>query len=384
MVVFNSQRRTLDSKKEQKRAVANRRLLLADDSITIQKVVNLTFADEGIDVTTTADGDSAIQKINESLPDVVLADVHMPGLNGYQVCEQIRANEATRSLPVLLLVGSFEPFDEAEAERVGASGYLTKPFQSIRQLVSKVSELMETAAPAKTAPSAGDGAESVGDLPAEHGQYAVSENAPTDKEPGHPDANDIEALYKESFTDTDDSTAVEDVSPTFVDAGMDDEMIETRYSADTGVSGQDDISESAEQEFEHPSERFEADEPSAEIQPSTGFDQFSETERIPPDFNFDPENGYSSATELGDRAPVASHAGDFEANEQLPGEPTADYKFDDMDLLELPPVSGAETVEFTTPQDAVEQGSTKQVVTLSPELMDLIVQRVVEKLSEKY
>ena len=87
---------------------------------------------------------------------------------------------------------------------------------------------------------------------------------------------------------------------------------------------------------------------------------------------------------MGDRAPVASHAGDFESNEQLPAEPTADYKFDDMDLLELPPVSGAETVEFTTPQDAVEQGSTKQVVTLSPELMDLIVQRVVEKLSEKY
>ena len=99
--------------------MSKRKLLLADDSITIQKVVNLTFADEGIDVITVGDGDSAMAKISESAPDVILADVHMPGLSGYQVCEMVRANEATRLLPVVLLVGSFEPFDENEAARVG-------------------------------------------------------------------------------------------------------------------------------------------------------------------------------------------------------------------------------------------------------------------------
>lgn len=119
-----------------------RKLLLADDSITIQKVVNLTFADEGLDVTAVGNGDLAIEKIEEIAPDIVLADIHMPGLNGYEVCEFVKRNERFRHIPVMLLVGSFEPFDEAEARRVGADDYLTKPFQSIRQLVSKVASLL--------------------------------------------------------------------------------------------------------------------------------------------------------------------------------------------------------------------------------------------------
>lgn len=122
--------------------MAGRRLLLADDSVTIRKVVELTFVDEGFDVTTTANGDQAIEMLAENLPDIVLADVYMPGLNGYQVCERIKRDERFRHIPVMLLVGSFEPFDEAEARRVGADDYLTKPFQSIRNLVSKVGSLL--------------------------------------------------------------------------------------------------------------------------------------------------------------------------------------------------------------------------------------------------
>src|SRR3712207_2518872 len=66
----------------------------------------------------------------------------MPGRNGYEVCEHIKRDERFRHIPVMLLVGSFEPFDEAEARRVGADDYLTKPFQSIRQLVNKVTSLI--------------------------------------------------------------------------------------------------------------------------------------------------------------------------------------------------------------------------------------------------
>ncbi len=120
----------------------NYKLLLADDSVTIQKVVNLTFADEGIEVVAVGDGDSAIAKLAEFTPDLVMADVNMPGRSGYQVCEAIRQNPALERVPVLLLVGSFEPFDEDEARRVGANDYMTKPFQSIRQLVSKVTDLL--------------------------------------------------------------------------------------------------------------------------------------------------------------------------------------------------------------------------------------------------
>ena len=119
-----------------------RRLLLADDSPTIQKVVSLTFADEGMDVETAGSGAAALAALAETLPDVVLADVHMPAPGGLQLCEHIRRDERTRHIPVLLLVGMFEPFNEAEARRVGADDVLTKPFQSIRELVNKVGGML--------------------------------------------------------------------------------------------------------------------------------------------------------------------------------------------------------------------------------------------------
>src|SRR5918998_3701828 len=122
--------------------VSGRKMLLADDSITIQKVVDLTFSDEGIEVTTVGNGEQAILKLEEIQPDIVLADIFMPGRSGYEVCEHIKRDERFRHIPVLLLVGSFEPFDEAEARRVGADDFLTKPFQSIRQLVNKVTALI--------------------------------------------------------------------------------------------------------------------------------------------------------------------------------------------------------------------------------------------------
>lgn len=125
--------------------MSKRKLLLADDSVTIQKVVNLTFADEGVEVFTVSNGTAAIEKLHEVEPDLVLADVHMPGLNGYEVCEQVKQSERFSHVPVMLLVGSFEPFDEAEMKRVGANDFLTKPFQSIRQLVQKVNSLLDAA-----------------------------------------------------------------------------------------------------------------------------------------------------------------------------------------------------------------------------------------------
>ena len=122
--------------------LAGRKLLLADDSITIQKIVALTFADEGIQVVAVSDGAEAVAKLEEISPDIVLADVFMPGLTGYQVCEHIKQSEGLKHIKVMLLVGSFEPFDEAEARRVGADDILTKPFQSIRNLVDKVAALL--------------------------------------------------------------------------------------------------------------------------------------------------------------------------------------------------------------------------------------------------
>jgi len=122
--------------------LAGRKLLLADDSATIQKVIDLTFADEGVRVVAVSNGQEAIDQLLDFAPDIVLADVHMPGANGYEICEYVKTNEKLKHIPVMLLVGSFEPFDEAEARRVGADDILTKPFQSIRRLIDRVGALV--------------------------------------------------------------------------------------------------------------------------------------------------------------------------------------------------------------------------------------------------
>jgi CheY-like chemotaxis protein len=119
-------------------------ILLADDSITIQKIVNLTFSGEGIDVVTVGNGDAAIKKVYDIHPDLVLADIFMPGKNGYEVCEYIKGQPEVQHTPVILLVGAFEPFDSNEAARVKADGHLTKPFE-IKVLISAVNSLISAA-----------------------------------------------------------------------------------------------------------------------------------------------------------------------------------------------------------------------------------------------
>ncbi len=133
------------------------KILLADDSITIQKVVNLTFTDEGINVVTVGNGELALKKLNEEEFDLVLADIFMPGRNGYEVCEYVKTNSQTAHLPVILLVGAFEPFDKSEAARVRADGHLTKPFES-RILVETVKRMLAEAAAqrAQSAPPSQD------------------------------------------------------------------------------------------------------------------------------------------------------------------------------------------------------------------------------------
>jgi CheY-like chemotaxis protein len=117
-------------------------LLLADDSAAVQKVIELTFADEGMEVVSVGDGLLALEELEHTTPDVILADAFMPGLNGYELCRSIKDDKRFAQIPVMLLVSSFAPFDEAAAHRAGADDIMTKPFQSIRQLVNRVGSLL--------------------------------------------------------------------------------------------------------------------------------------------------------------------------------------------------------------------------------------------------
>jgi CheY-like chemotaxis protein len=118
------------------------RILLADDSVTIRKVVELTFSDSDIHVESVASGREALECFEDLKPDLVLADVVMPEISGYEVCQQVKSS--TRPVPVLLLAGTFEPFDPARAEACGADGHLIKPFES-HSLVERVEQLLEIA-----------------------------------------------------------------------------------------------------------------------------------------------------------------------------------------------------------------------------------------------
>ncbi|MGE3275571.1 MAG: response regulator [Vicinamibacterales bacterium] len=116
-------------------------LLLADDSLTIQRVVQLTFAGQGVNVVTAADGQLALDRLGELTPDIVLADIAMPKVDGYEVARFVRRTDRLAKVPVLLMAGAFESVDEARVKASGAAGVLVKPFEP-NAVISRVKELL--------------------------------------------------------------------------------------------------------------------------------------------------------------------------------------------------------------------------------------------------
>jgi CheY-like chemotaxis protein len=116
-------------------------LLLADDSVTIQRVIELTFADEDVRVVAVSDGDEAIARIEAAPPDIILADVGMPGKSGYEVAQHVKQSPRLNHIPVVLLTGAFEPVDQARAAEAGCEGVLAKPFEP-QLVIGRVRELL--------------------------------------------------------------------------------------------------------------------------------------------------------------------------------------------------------------------------------------------------
>jgi CheY-like chemotaxis protein len=129
------------------------KVLVADDSVTIQKVVGITFANEDISLSFVDNGEEAIQLARQTKPDLIIADVLMPRKTGYEVCEAVKQDPELRHIPVLLLTGTFEPFDAERSARVGADGTITKPFES-QVLIRQVHELLARSRPPAVAPTA--------------------------------------------------------------------------------------------------------------------------------------------------------------------------------------------------------------------------------------
>lgn len=118
------------------------KVLVADDSITIQKVISIIFGGDEYSLTIVDNGKAAVEKALEITPDILLIDALMPGMTGYEVAEMVRAVPSIAAKPILILTGSFEPFDEEKAKKCGADDFISKPFES-QQIISKVKELLE-------------------------------------------------------------------------------------------------------------------------------------------------------------------------------------------------------------------------------------------------
>jgi CheY-like chemotaxis protein len=116
-------------------------LLVADDSLTIQRVVSLTFADQPVRVVVAKDGQDAINRMTKDRPDLVLADTNMPCVDGYELARWVRQQPHLSTVPVLLLAGVTDPVDEQRLHDSGANGVLEKPFEP-SHVISRVKELL--------------------------------------------------------------------------------------------------------------------------------------------------------------------------------------------------------------------------------------------------
>ena len=154
------------------------KLLLADDSITIQKVVGIIFSGEEYDLTVVDNGISALERVREVVPDVMLIDALMPGKNGYEVCREVRKDPLLSAVPILLLTGVFEPFDETRAKESGADDFIAKPFES-QALIDKVRELISRGAAQVAARPPEPVATHVPDVPEPSGTMAREADADT-------------------------------------------------------------------------------------------------------------------------------------------------------------------------------------------------------------
>jgi CheY-like chemotaxis protein len=157
------------------------KILVADDNSNVQKTVALALTDLGVEVIAVNNGDAAIRKLADISPDLVLADIFMPVRNGYEVCEYVKKDSRFSHVPVVLLVGAFDPLDEREAQRVGADGILKKPFVPPDPLITMVKTLLErTLGDRLVAVAASKPAVSV---QAKAGVIAAPEMRPTPPEP---------------------------------------------------------------------------------------------------------------------------------------------------------------------------------------------------------
>ena len=121
--------------------MAKGKILVVDDEIYIVLILDVSLGMEGYEVVTALDGEQAIEKANSEHPDLIVLDIMMPKLDGYETCKRLKADDATRGIPVILLSAKGRNIDQKIGFEVGADDYITKPF-SPRKLVERINAIL--------------------------------------------------------------------------------------------------------------------------------------------------------------------------------------------------------------------------------------------------
>jgi two-component system alkaline phosphatase synthesis response regulator PhoP len=128
------------------------KILVVDDEIYIVHILDFSLGMEGYEVVTALDGEQALEKLKSEKPDLIVLDIMMPKLDGYEVCKAVKADPATKQIPVILLSAKGRNVDQKMGFEVGADDYITKPF-SPRKLVERINQLLGQTVGERQSPS---------------------------------------------------------------------------------------------------------------------------------------------------------------------------------------------------------------------------------------
>lgn len=117
------------------------KIVVIEDDPLIQKLISQTLRREGYEVVTANDGSAGLRTVMETNPNLVVLDISMPGLDGYQVCQHLRSDPATANLPIIMVTAMARPADQRRGFETGADDYLPKPF-ALADLVTRVQSLL--------------------------------------------------------------------------------------------------------------------------------------------------------------------------------------------------------------------------------------------------
>lgn len=117
------------------------KILVIEDDPVIQMLISQTLRREGYEIVTASDGSEGLRKVKETQPNLVVLDISMPGLDGYQVCHYLRQDPATANLPIIMVTAMARPSDQRRGFETGADDYLPKPF-SLADLITRVQSLL--------------------------------------------------------------------------------------------------------------------------------------------------------------------------------------------------------------------------------------------------